>query len=71
MTSEKREKERFRPGGKLEISKKNASAAAENQNHSKTALPPRRKDRKQQKLRFRPGGKPKTPYFRASATAER
>ena len=43
MKSEKREKERFRRGGKLESPNFRVSAQAENQKQIKTALPPRRK----------------------------
>ena len=71
MKSEKREKERFRRGGKSESPNFHVSAQAENQKQIKTAFPPRRKIKNCQKLRFRPGGKPKTDKNGFSATAEK
>ena len=57
MKSEKREKERFRPGGKSKTPKNCISAWAENQNHSISTLPPRRKIKTTQFPPFRRGGK--------------
>ena len=71
MTGEKREKERFRRGGKSKSLKNCISARAESQNYSKTAFPPGRKIKNTQKLHFRLGGKSKLLNFRVSAAAER
>ena len=50
MKSEKREKERFRRGGKSESPNFRASAQAENQKQIKMASPPRRKSQKWGKM---------------------
>lgn len=50
MKSEKREKERFRPGGKPKTAKNCISATAENQKQIKMASPLRRKSQKWGKM---------------------
>ena len=71
MTSGKREKERFRHGGKSKSLENCASATAESQKLLKTTFPPRRKIKITQKPRFRHGGKSKSLENCASARAEK
>ena len=71
MTGEKQQILGFIHGWRAKNEKKNVSARAENQNHSISAFPPRRKDRKQQKLRFPLEGKLKSPNFYVSPRREK